>query len=214
MLLASRLEDNLSLDADAALHTWDPALHAAAQQEGGDLTAAQRLFWTNILICNSLIVEKDPATGRYKYQVRRARRRELSGAAAACLASPSRVLAAVPLCRARPARNRQAVGATNGGMDVCVYVYGMYMYMYMYIYILLVYVYLCTSVTWNAADGAHCTQGPSPDEVALVEGAARLGFCLSARSSDKLTLSFLGRVRAATAPRFCCVGAAALARAM
>ncbi len=98
MLPASRLEDNLSLDADAALYTWDPTLHAAAQQEGGDLTVAQRLFWTNILICNSLIVEKDPATGRYKYQVRSTRRRELSGAAA-CLASPShsRVLATVPL---------------------------------------------------------------------------------------------------------------------
>jgi len=98
-----RLEDHPTLDADTALHTWDPTLHAAAQQEGGDLTNAQRLFWTNILICNSLIVEKDPVTGNYKYQ------------------------------------------------------------------------------------------GPSPDEVALVEGAARLGFCLTARSSDKLTLSFLGR---------------------
>ncbi len=46
-----------------------------------------------------------------------------------------------------------------------------------------------------------------------MEGAARLGFCLIARSSDKLTLSFLGRVRAATA-RFWCMGAAALARTM
>lgn len=31
-------------------------------------------------------------------------------------------------------------------------------------------------------------QGPSPDEVALVQGASRLGFSLAARSSDNLTL--------------------------
>ena len=38
-------------------------------------------------------------------------------------------------------------------------------------------------------------QGPSPDEVALVEGAAKLGFALTARTTSYLTLSFHGQVR-------------------
>lgn len=37
-------------------------------------------------------------------------------------------------------------------------------------------------------------QGPSPDEVALVEGAARLGFKLTARTSSYLTINFHGEV--------------------
>lgn len=38
------------------------------------------------------------------------------------------------------------------------------------------------------------SQGPSPDEVALVEGASRLGFKLTQRTSSFLTLSFQGEV--------------------
>lgn len=52
-----------------ALFQWDEKLHAAAQQQGGDLTQAQRTFWTAILVCNSLIVEQDSETGAFSYQV-------------------------------------------------------------------------------------------------------------------------------------------------
>ncbi len=38
------------------------------------------------------------------------------------------------------------------------------------------------------------SQGPSPDEVALVEGASRLGFKLTQRTSSFLTLNFQGEV--------------------
>jgi hypothetical protein len=43
-------------------------------------------------------------------------------------------------------------------------------------------------------------QGPSPDEVALVEGAARLGFVLTARTSSYLTISLHGEVGTAMPP--------------
>ena len=38
-----------------------------------------------------------------------------------------------------------------------------------------------------------CPQGPSPDEVALVEGARKLGFEFRGRTRSHLTINFQGR---------------------
>lgn len=64
-----RLEENPDVGPNNALYQWDEKLHAAAQQQGGDLTQAQRTFWTALLVCNSLIVEADTETGGFNYQV-------------------------------------------------------------------------------------------------------------------------------------------------
>ncbi len=54
-----------------ALRTFDPALARASETpESQDslLRDQQRAFWTNICICNTLIVERGP-DGEYVYQV-------------------------------------------------------------------------------------------------------------------------------------------------
>lgn len=60
------------------LEAWDARLGAAVREGGsgggggggnaGGLAAHQRLFWTNVCICNTLIVERGP-DGEYVYQV-------------------------------------------------------------------------------------------------------------------------------------------------
>jgi hypothetical protein len=58
-----------------ALEAWDQRLGAAAREakdgggDAGGLGARQRAFWTNVCICNTLIVERGP-DGEYVYQVR------------------------------------------------------------------------------------------------------------------------------------------------
>ena len=70
-----RLEDHEELGSGVgALEAWDQRLGAAARESkdnGGDvggLGARQRAFWTNVCICNTLIVERGP-DGEYVYQV-------------------------------------------------------------------------------------------------------------------------------------------------
>ena len=54
-----------------ALRAWDKRLAAAASSTAGDqLSNDQRRFWTNMCICNSLIVERGPE-GEFVYQVLR-----------------------------------------------------------------------------------------------------------------------------------------------
>lgn len=76
MFFTRRLEDNPELNGTDALKAWDSRLAAAsvaganAREEEQVLSDQQRAFWTNICICNTLIVERGP-DGEYVYQVRR-----------------------------------------------------------------------------------------------------------------------------------------------
>ena len=71
-----RLEDHEELGSGiGALEAWDQRLGAAAREskdgggrDAGGLGSRQRAFWTNVCICNTLIVERGP-DGEYVYQV-------------------------------------------------------------------------------------------------------------------------------------------------
>lgn len=70
--LTCRLEDHEELGSGmVALDAWDQRLGQAAREDGngGALSVQQRAFWTNVCICNTLIVERGP-DGEYVYQVR------------------------------------------------------------------------------------------------------------------------------------------------